>query len=217
MKLNELRFSKSDDKGRYASPLEPDANGLPAFNFDKYQDFYHEVTQVRCEISRGVYPQWFIDKYYPFEGEAPQGLTQPLLNAGLSAEDPRGLANVVHMDLPADMPNYVLKWLLSSGTKLKGVDYENQIPFLDMVVSTTENIADGYKLGLRKAFEAKYFFKVARPEEVHTFLTGYNGAITTEYVEGCPVHPSYPAGHGAAAAGGVKRLLRDFDIQCQLN
>ena len=131
-------------------------------------------------------------------------IPKALMDEGLSYEDPKGLANVVHMDMPSQAPTAILRYLLQSGADVK--DWTaNHINFLESVPYVQENMLDGIKKGLNKAFEAKYYFGLERPEEVSLC-----GALMTAYPEGCPNHPAFPAGHGAAVAGGAYRVIDSF-------
>ncbi len=163
-----------------------------------------EIELVRKDIQEGKTPHWFLKKYWPYEFEYKEEMPQPLINEGLSFDYPDGLADVVHMDMPTQMPEAVFRWLLSEGANIKDKDGKYKY-FLKTVPNTLEYIADGVNLALEKGFRVKYFFGVARPEEV----LGYN---MTAYPEGCPGHPSFPAGHGSAAGGGVKRIINVFEL-----
>lgn len=204
-----LKQSQIDgfNNSKFVSPKVGKSNGLK--NVLKDEDLVNlanEVVNVRLMIQRGEYPQAFLNKYYPFNGVAPNELTQPLLNEGLSKDDLDGLANVVHMDTPMDMSLAILKWLSSEGCKLKKDD-SDQILFTETICDVIEDISDGVKRYANKAFEVKYNYGVARPEEVSEY-----GIALTAYYEGCPNHPSYPAGHGAIAGGGVLAFFNHFDL-----
>ena len=191
-----------------ASPMVGNANGLKnVISEQDINELADEVVKVRLDVQRGEYPQWFIDKYYPFKGSAPTQLTKPLLNERLRKSKPNGLADVVHMDLPLDMPNAVLKWLVKEeGAKLIDEDTDF-INFTNKIFDMTSYLAEGASEYGRQGFEVKYNYGVERPEEVSAF-----GIDVTHYPEGCPTHPSYPAGHGAVAGGGVLPLLEKFDL-----
>lgn len=198
------------ENGRIVCPKIGKQHKLNFFDFDMLPYYFREVTTVRDYVKNNIYPQYIIDAYYPFKGQAPKGLTQILKMEGLSEDNPKGCANVVHMDSPSDMPKAVVKWLSYQNVTLKKTD--GHIDFLSFFPDTEEQITDGVKRALTKAFEAKYFFGVLRPEEYFERLTGGVGKLITEYPEGCPLHPSYPAGHGAAAAGGVAKVIERFNL-----
>lgn len=173
------------------------------------QKAYKEVVHVRMDVLNNKYPHWFMEKYYPFEGfEYKERMPVALKREGLSIGNPRRCSRVVWMDLPSQMPNAVLRWLLSKGYNVNAWT-DKHINFLESVPDMQELITDGVKKSLDRAFEMKYYFGVARPEEVYA-ANGFGGNMTA-YPEGCPTHPSIPAGHSSAAAGGVKALLDNFE------
>jgi hypothetical protein len=197
-------------KCRLVNPKVGEAHGIKPFDYEKLDEYLNEVIEARLLVSKGLFPYDLFVKHYPFEGECPNELPEPLVRYGLSVGDPKGLALSVHMDNPIDAPKACLDWLLSIGAKpAVQTPYAN---FLGKVPDNTENIADGAKKGLHDCFEVKWFYGVPRPEEVFDEKTGIHGALLTAYAEGCPCHPSYPAGHGAAVAGGVRRLIDSFDL-----
>lgn len=183
--------------GKPHSQLEPPkASELP--------EMAQEVLEVRAMVARGQFPREFMEKYYPKEwGTFPDHIPEPLALEGLSFDDPEGLANVVHMDAPTDMPFAVHAWILSKGYKANDGNI-NCIDFIENVPETHYKLAQAAYRNLQKAFEAKYAYGTPRPEEA----LGFN---LTAYKEGCPTHPSYPAGHGAAASA-VSILLRRYDL-----
>lgn len=163
-----------------------------------------EVAEVVAKVSRGEFPRYFFEKYYPKEwGYFPQSIPEPLKNEGLSFENPQTLSNAVWMDLPTDMPFAVLKWLISKGYRPDGFN-EDCIDFLELIPESIEKVTNAVRRNLEKSFEVKYYYGIPRPEEV----LGYN---LTLYPEGCPNHPSFPAGHGAACAA-VSVLISRFNV-----
>lgn len=175
----------------------------------------NEIVQVRLEVEKGQFPQWFMDKYYPFKAEfGSYEFPEEIASIeGLAKDNPQGLANVVHMDSPTDMPKAALKWLTHPdyGQNQNVKNWKDSyINFLETIPDVEEQVTDGVKRSLIKAFEMKYFFGLARPEEVWSDLNGLDGKLLTAYTEGCPNHPSFPAGHASAAAGGLVYLIREF-------
>ena len=207
--------------GRVVCPKIGKSHSLKDFDFSQLPDLYDETLRARAWVLAGKYPQWLIDKYYPFQGKAPQGLTAPLRYfdekepykwLGLSADRPAQLCDVVHMDDPDDVTRVLLRWLLNEG--LEPVKAEtNHITFLESIPDAQENICDGAKYGLHRVFEYKYKEGVPRPEEIYEYLTGKDGKFITAYPEGCPKHPEHGGGHAAAAAGGASRLIRHFGLE----
>lgn len=192
-------------KSKFASPMVGDNHGLKDLVKGNEEELLEEVMRVRADVARGVFPHWFMEKNYPSEwGSYEPVMPQPLVNEGLSFDDPDGCANVVHMDSPIDMPVAVMKWLLSKGYKPDGSN-PDCIDFIEYIPETIRKLSQAAERNLKKAFEAKYYFGTPRPEE----LCGYN---MTAYPEGCPTHPSQPAGHGAAA-GAVSVLIKRFNVE----
>lgn len=198
------------DLSGVVNPKVGDSHGLNPIDKDRLNEYLNEITEVRLMVSKGIYPYHFMDKYYPFKGEAPMQITVPLAMKGLSFDDPQGLAEVVHMDDPEDAPRACRDWLLNEGVSLKKI--KGYIDFLGAIPDTNENISDGVKRALHEGFEAKWFFGCCRPETLFEYNTGIFGSLLTQYPEGCPKHPSYPAGHGCAVAGGVRRVIEMFDV-----
>ena len=176
-------------------------------------DALREVLKVREDVRGGVFPMWFMRKYYPDDwGTFPEALPAPLANAHvkfnlpgpLSFDDPFGLARVVHMDNPIDLGSLILGWLIDMGAKPKdaaGVGFD----FLSIVPEAMADLAKDVNDALETAFDIKYFYGLPRPEEVA-------GENMTQYAEGSPAHPTFPAGHGFAAFASIMRFLRDWRL-----
>ena len=206
---------KNLKKCRLVNPKVGDNHGLIIPKDFDILKATNEVIQVRLDVERGIFPMWFMQKYYPFrekfgEYEFPKEI---LGIEGLSIDDPRSLANVVHMDSPNDMPKTCLTWLTNPMYE-QGVNVKswtpNYINFLETIPYVEEQIADGVKRALIKAFEVKYFFGLIRPENVWEEISGFDGKKLTAYPEGCPNHSSFVAGHASAAAGGVSSLMNQM-------
>lgn len=191
---------------RLASPQVGKMHGirLPSDLTSNLSKHALEVVSVVGMVSRGEFPREFMEKYYPeIWGEFPEKTPEPLVNERLFFKYPLSLANVVHMDNPMDMPNAVLNWVLKSGYNVK-THSDDYVNFLDSVPEVVAATATTVSDNLKKAFEVKYYHGLARPEEVI-------GSNFTVYDEGCPTHPSLPAGHAAAAAG-VTKIIEMFDL-----
>lgn len=195
---------------RLVNPKVGDNHGYKMPDNFCYDEGLREILDVRLDVTNGVFPHWFLEKHYPFKDfEYKARMPKPLMNEGLSLDDPQGCADVVRMDLPSQMPNAVLRYLLTEGYNVQ--DWTpNHINFLESVPYVQEQITDGIKRGLNKAFEIKYALGIARPEEICAERLKLNGNITA-YGEGCPNHPATPAGHASAAAGGVASALGEFE------
>jgi len=182
-------------------------------DFDIIKSTY-EIIDVRFDVGNDNFPYWFMDKYYPFEGDY-EFPSEVLSIEGLCESNPKDLANIVRMDSPTDMPKAVLKWLTHPDYNQK-VNVKkwtaNYVNFLETIPDVEEQISDGVKRALHKTFEVKYFYGLARPEEVWKEITGFEHTENiTAYPEGCPSHPTFPAGHSGAAAGGVVPIIKELD------
>lgn len=192
------------------SPQVGVKHGLDDFDFTKYEEMMWEVRSVRDQVEKGEYPYQFLRKYFPKRwGELPLELP-PLLQAkGLSHLDPQSLANIVHMDKPVDLGFAIMDFLLANKVKnrLKHTN-SGHFEFLDLIPRFIGDLSRKIETSLNHAFQAKYYFGVARPEEVYEHLTGIPGKGITHYRDNSYNHPSYPAGHGSAA-GATGRFFQD--------
>jgi hypothetical protein len=187
------------------SPKVGKSHGIPDLFTGNEHELIDEVIDVVGKVNRNEFPHEFLAKHYPAQwGEYTKAMPAPLRPEGLSINNPQACANVVHMDNPIDMPNAVLSWVLSQGAKPKNVD-TNHVNFLNAVPDAVAKMAEAIRVALHKGFEVKYFYGVARPEE-------HIGENFTAYAEGCPPHPSYPAGHACAAGAGCQAIIDHFDL-----
>jgi len=182
-------------------------------NETQIQQSLTEILKVREEVENDIFPRWFMELYYPAEwGTFPQEIPEPLANSHLtfnlteplSFNNPKGLASVVEMDHTTDLGRIILDWLISEKaefpeSKTKGFDFVSAVP------KQHEKVNKLISEFMEIAFEMKYFFGVARPEEVA-------GENITAYDEGCPSHPSYPAGHGAASFATVIYFIKEWNL-----
>lgn len=175
-------------------------------NIHEYLD---EVLAVREDVKAGKYPHQFMKDHYPWDWrEYPEHMPQPLYSKGLRYDSPKNCANIVHMDNPMDLAIAIQSWLITDGVKVRKwrtrflpVVFKE---FLKTVPGANRYIARKQDMALTKAFKLKYYYGVIRPEEL------YSGSENiTAYREGCPCHPSFCAGHGAAA-GAVARAIYDY-------
>lgn len=187
-----------------ASPCIGATHGFPnPYDDSNISDYLTEVLEVRTEVEAGRYPEAFLAKYYPW-GNLPEEIPQALLNEGLSKSNPKGLANVVHMDNPIDLGVALCKWLLKAGVKTRHRS-SGSIDFINSIPQTNKKLSDAILVALERAFDIKYYYGIPRPEE----LANRN---ITSYPEGSPTHPSFPAGHGAAAGATARVLIDHFDV-----
>lgn len=190
---------------RLVNPTVWKYNGLKIPEDFNLEESTEEILEVREMVKAGIFPREFMEKYYPFKWEFPSIIPKPLMAEALHLQNPEWLANIVHMDLPSQAPSAILRYLLQSWANVK--DWTpNYINFLESVPYVQENMTDGIKLWLNKAFEAKYYFWLQRPEEI-----AKQWKFMTAYPEWCPNHPSFPAGHWAAVAWWSRRVIESFE------
>lgn len=174
-------------------------------NSDAIKESLKEVLQVREMVKKNKFPRQFMEKYYPEEwGEFPDEIPQLLANEGLSFDNPEGLADVVHMDTPLDLGQAMIRWLISEGAGPTDTD-TRMFDFVEIVGQSLAGMSAEVADALETAFEIKYYYGVPRPEEVA-------GNNMTYYPEGCPNHPSFPAGHGAAAFASAKYFMDEWNL-----
>lgn len=156
-----------------------------------------EVIKVRADVEAGVWPSWFFEAH----GVHP-GVPMPLYDEGVTS--PGAAADIVRMDMPIDLGRILIRWLNRNGYKMHA-EIDGYTDFLCNPVSCLEQLGNVIEAALTAAFEAKYFFGRARPEEVLA-------QNMTHYAEGCPNHPSAPAGHSAVSGATAKFLELAFDL-----
>ena len=83
---------------RLVNPKVGKGHGLKIPNDFNLLASTQEIQRVGHEVEKGIFPRWFFEKYYPFKYMCPTDIPEPLKMEGLSYDDPKGLANVVHMD-----------------------------------------------------------------------------------------------------------------------
>lgn len=189
-----------------ASPRVGVDHGLGnPFTDENINEYLFEILEVRAMVTEDKYPIEFLKKYYPYKdiNNITYELPQPLHMAGLDASAPKRLAQAVHMDSPIDLGLAMLHFANQHGAPK--VAEINQIDFLAHFPGTIKALGIAIDDAINRAFEAKYFFGVVRPEEI----VGYN---MTAYPEGCPPHPSFPAGHGAAAGAVGAYFRQEWDL-----
>lgn len=225
MSLDNLRFGKGcpqkinfpltempNFESDMASPMVGNKHNLEDFPYDKYAEMLDEVSEVRKMVKMGKFPMSFIKRHFPESwGEYNLGDGFDILSMeGLSMSNPEGLAHVVHMDSPDDLFKAIQKWIKKNKIVKKSDKKYKHLDFYGNVLALNENLWDKLRTAIRRAFQAKYYFGAARPEEVTEELANIEGELITHYPEGCPTHPSYPAGHGAAAGATGKYVLDQY-------
>lgn len=197
----------SEGSGLVSPMINTQSHGLPTppeAGSAEHDAMAQEVLAVRALVENDVWPKEFFEKYHPRAGFSADELPQPLKDEMLSTSDPKGCANVVHMDSPLDMPLAVIKWLAKEAPAIKG-DSSGHVDFVARIIRPLSEIGKRQGMEMISGFEAKYHFGYPRPEE----YLNIPGSVITSYPEGCPGHPSYPAGHGSVA-GVVSALAELF-------
>lgn len=214
---------------RLHSPMAGVAHDLPVPTMPGdpgFQAELDEVTNVRMHVLAGRWPAEFLAKYHPRANFDPETVPPPIANAVVfKGNNPRTgklvitgaqASHIVHMDAPMDLAMECLAWLRTQNVRLRDPQPAGHTPFLNNVPNLHAEINDHVRTAMRKAFEVKYFYGRPRPEEVFA-NGGCPTNLYTHYNEGCPNHPAYPAGHGAAAAA-AQVLLDRFDLnQAQID
>lgn len=175
------------------------------FGSDCHSDQVYEVVRVRQDVLRGDWPLWFFENH-----NIDSKIPEPLSKYGM-IYNAKSAASAVHMDAPTDLFMALLKWI-NKDLGLTCAEYQfestsGHVDFLGNPVTCLSRAGVNVRQALIEAFRVKYYFGMARPEEV----TGI-GASFTHYPEGCPAHPSYVAGHGAAAGATYATLAALFDL-----
>lgn len=182
-----------------------------------------DVLETRLMVTKGIYPEDIILKHWPFNFPIPMDeenkehyWPKAFKNLGLSKDDPAGLADIVFMDDPIDLQIAIKKALTNpkyGGSSNIADHTSDYIQFLETVVDTNETITDGQKRYAKKGGQVKYFFGLARPEEIISQLfPAITPELITAYKTGCPAHPEGPPWHYVLALGGGRCFLKDFDI-----
>lgn len=210
-----------DKSDRLADPHIGDQQKMPdGFPRPGDQEFERQVElfkSCRGDVTQGIWPQKYIDTFQP--GLKPRYLPPvfEMIHANQSAplvdvNNPETAANLVQMDRPYDLGQYLFDWLWSIGTPLRSDPTISKYGKHDYMLGAStdymkflsDNLADCY----HDFMSAKYYFGMPRPEEYFDLP----GCIVTQYGEGCPKHPSLPAGHGAFAGRTYRVTLTFFKI-----
>lgn len=191
---------------RWINPVPGKNHVLAAPPREGEPAFIHAVEElIRCreDVKAGRWPSEYLEA---------RGLNpiphSVLWEAGVDMSDPNTAAQLVRMDRPMDLWLAVADYLMSEGyTQLKDPPLHGH-DFLTAHVTGPALFAANLHVAMKKAWDEKYYWGGVRPETCLGL-----GAAFTAYEEGCPPHPSYPAGHGTVA-GTVYRVAHDvFDLR----
>lgn len=169
-----------------------------------------EVFKVRELVEADIWPSTFLDRYHPRDDFQPTWIPEPIYAQGIRSEDPQGAANIVHMDKPIDLHLAVIDYLNAEGIPLTEPQTKH-IDFLGRICTTEYRMAEVIEDALQAAFNIKWFYGAIRPEEMYPDLSP---SLLTQYPEGCPNHPRYPAGHGSVA-GALKEFFYTHNISLE--
>lgn len=195
------------------SPRIGKQNNLKPFDFTKYQEYLEEVLEVRLRCGKNEYAYDFLAKHYPKAwGRMPTDMPAPLTLAGVTTKDVSTCEDAVRMDTPLDLGLFILRWLRDKNA-LKPKVGSNSVAFLESQPKAINGLSFRIFEALEKAFETKYYFGVARPSQI--FERIYNRPAKTIEAYDHPIHPSYPAGHGAAAGATAQFFYDYFDLETE--
>lgn len=208
---NKTKFTKNMDTPKSVNPRNGTTHGLKSYDKADYEEHLQDALTARADVTQGVYPQWFIDKYYPYVGAAPTDLPQHLKEEGLCISDPEGLADVVHMDNPLDLPLAQSAWVRSEGAKPRE-SIHAYTDFIEAVPAFNARVAKYQLKAINDAFDEKYKHMVARPEELLEKVTGVDGKKMTQYLEGSPSHPDHPQGHSSFSGASARAVIDHYTL-----
>lgn len=195
------------------SPRVGNSHGLKPFDITKYKQYLDEIIEVRLRCAKNEYAFDFLSKHYPKAwGKIPSKLPEPLVNAGVTIDNVKTCADIVRMDTPVDLGLFILRWLAGKGA-LKPKQGAPHFQFIETFPAALAEMSKKINEALERAFEAKYYFGIARPAQVYEFIYKKSGANIYEYKH--PTHPSYPAGHGAAAGATAQFFYDYFDLETE--
>ena len=186
--------------GFTSRPIYPYENG---FNNQKKL-----FSICRESVTQNLWPEEYVEATCPHDANIRRQAMEfyveefarhtPLVRPESLAKD---CAQLVQMDDPEDLGNFLFKWLWMKLQLLGTKWLERKNAWIDYL---GEHLTKAYK----HAFASKYYWGLARPEE-HYDLPG---CVITEYRSGCPTHPSYPAGHGTFAGVTAEAIIRFFNL-----
>lgn len=193
-----LRYSDVPHDIRIVNPCDGMHHGVPMPHklcSDEYLEEAEMLVRVAMDVERNIWPDYYFD-FCGIDSEI-----SPVLRAvGLTEQNPKGCANAVRMDQPGELWQAIVNY--SAREEIPAAPEKSGLRFLDRYVNPNKPFGDNLEASMVAAFEVKYFYGLARPEEY------FNAPNFAHYPEGCPPHPSYIAGHGTV--GGVaNRTFRE--------
>lgn len=153
-----------------------------------FEEEANMLVRVAMDVERDKWPDYYFDFC-----EVDSEISPVLRSVGLNERDPKGCANAVRMDQPSELWSAIVRYSQAQGIPV--ASDKKGIRFLERHVDGEQVFGANLGPAMHNAFEVKYYYGVARPEEY------FDSANFAHYPEGCPPHPSYIAGHGTV--GGV--------------
>lgn len=170
------------------SPIAAESDFVPLL--DKPYVTLGDSLEVAAAVRQTLLKQWPSD--YAVKYNLGTGIAEPLVAARV--ENSLDLARLVGMDKPTDLYNILNSWILDNAGAERHVDQLAHTEFLEHTIGDVHKMVSLIDAALRRAFEEKWYWGLCRPEEsLAPFVE------VSLYPEGCPNHPSYPAGHGTVA------------------
>lgn len=195
------------------SPRIGKQHDVKPFDFTKYEPYLNEVLDVRLTCGLGKFPHEFMEEHLPsswgsYTAKWPEFFTI----AGITPDKVETCVEAVRMDTPIDLGLFIMRWLRDKNAlKLKqGANYTQFIKTFPLAIA---EMSKRINEALEKCFEVKYYYGVARPEQLFEKVHGQKRSNIVSYP--APLHPSYAAGHSAAAAATAQFFYDYFDLDTQ--
>lgn len=185
------------------APLYP---GQPGFD-----EWLNEVVEVRRQVELMQWPRAYLENASG-TGGVPElfklyDKRYPDRALGVTEARPQSAAEIVRMDDPVDLGIVLYKALSAMKADLNRDG--PHVEFVEGYVQFLRRLSVRIHAALDKIFDVKYFYMLERPETV----LGLPGCLFTGDGYGAPNHPSYGAGHGAAAGATESVILNTFDLR----
>ena len=161
------------------------------------KEYENQLIGCRLDVERGNWPTSHL-KWLDLNPEPATFLQLE----GMTGTDPVTAALFVRMDNPDELMRAVIRWTVDANISLKNPPAHGS-DYLERNVRTMARFSVECNRMMQIAFDAKYYYGMARPEELICPNFGHYGA---------PWHPEYPAGHGTFA-GCVEKVAKEvFDF-----
>lgn len=196
------------------APIPGEAHDSPVPSMPGTEHYQCELTElliVRAEVEKGKWPTEFLKRHHPRNTFNATIIPEPLKLGGLNHLDPKFAASMVHKDLPTDLAHWCYKYVRAQNAPLKTKENPHT-SFLQFAPNMLCDIGNKVEENFLKTWQVKWFYGRPRPEEATSQCDSTTNI--TSYPEGCPFHPSYPAGHAAGAAA-VTVLFDNYTLTQQ--